>query len=97
METPNERTHVESYSEQKSVKQTRIWFMFYNLKEATFCFDDNLLLAFCQSASWGSHLEGFYNSLKGVPRGAVYFSAATPSLGSSTHPKPSPSLFFLVW
>lgn len=68
--------------------------MFYKFKVATFCFDDNLLLAFCQSASWGSHLEGFYNSLEGVPQGAVYFSAATPSLCGSTHPKPPPQSSF---
>ena len=47
------------------------------------------LLAFFQSASWGSHLEWFSNSLEGVPRGAEHLLAALPSLCGPTHHRPS--------
>ena len=61
---------MESCSNQKSVKQNKMYiFRFYILQSShplprwQLC----TLLAFSQPASWGSHLECFYNSLEGVP------------------------------
>ena len=50
---------------------------------------DCTLLAFSQSASWGSHLKWFSSSLEGVLCSAEHLVAALPSLCVPTHPKPS--------
>ncbi len=69
--------------------QNVLYFRFF--KVATFLLWWQLctLLAFSQSASWGSHLEWFTSSLEGVPRGAEHLFAALPSLCGPTQHKPS--------
>ena len=75
---------MESCSNQKSVKQIKIYFIFEILQLATLCLDDSF------AHSWHSlnqlHLECFSNSLEGVPTYAVHLLAAFPSLCSPTHP-----------
>ena len=78
---------MESYSNQKSVKQIKIYFTFEILQIATLCLDDSF------ANSWHSliqlHLECFSNTLEGGPTYAEHLLAAFPSLRSLTHPKPS--------
>ena len=75
---------MESRSNQKSVKQMKIYFRFF--KVATLCLDESF------AHSWHSlnqvQLECFSNSLEGAPTYAEHL-AAFPSLCSTTHPKPS--------
>ena len=71
-----------SCSNQKSVKQIKIYFVFENLQIATLCLDDSF------AHSWHSlnqlHLECFSNCLEGVPTYAEHLLAAFPSLCSPT-------------
>ena len=75
---------MESFSNQKSVKQIQIYFILEILQIAT---DDSF------AHSWYSlnqlHLECFSNSLEGVPTYTEHLLAAFPSLCGPTHPKPS--------
>ena len=61
---------MESCSNQKSVKQIKIYFIFEILQIATLCLDDSF------AHSWHSlnqlHLECFTNSLERVPTYAVH-------------------------
>ena len=76
---------MESCSNQKSVKQIKIYFRFF--KVATLCLEDSF------THSWHFlnqlHLECFFNSLEGVPTYAEQLLAAFASLCGPTHPKPS--------
>ena len=76
---------MESCSNQKSVKQIKICFIFF--KVATLCLEDSF------SHSWHSlnqlHLECFSNSLERVPTYDEHLLDAFPSLCGPTHPKPS--------
>ena len=78
---------MESCSNQKSVKQIKIYFIFEILQIATLSLDDSF------AHSWHSlnqlHLECFSKSLEGVPTYAEILVAAIPSLCGTTHPKSS--------
>ena len=80
----HEITHMELCSNQKSVKQIKLYFRFF--KVATLCLDDSF------AHSWHSlnqvHEKCFSNSFDGVPTYAEHLLAAIPSLGP-TPPKPS--------
>ena len=80
---------MESYSNQKSVKQIKIYFIFYILQIATLCLDDSF--AHSRHSLNQLHLECFSNSLDGVPTHAEPLLAAFSSLCCLTHPKPSQS------
>ena len=76
---------MESWINQKRVKQIIIYFRFF--KVATLCLDDSF------AQSWHSlnqiHLEGFSNSLEGVSTYAEHLLDAFASLSGSTPLKPS--------
>ena len=76
---------MESWSNQKSVKQIKIYFRFFKI--ATLCLYDSF------AHSWHSlnqlHLECFSNSLEGVPTYAENLLTSFPSLCGPIHPKPS--------
>ena len=76
---------MESCSNQKSVKQIKIYFRFF--KVDTLCLDDSFV------HSWHSlhqpNEEYFSNSLERVPTYAEHLLDAFPSLCGPTHPKPS--------
>ena len=75
---------MESCSNQKSVKQIKMYLIFEILQIATLCLDDIF------AHSWHSlnqlHLECFSNRLEGVPTYAEHLLAAFPSL-CRTHAK----------
>ena len=74
---------MESCSNQKSVKQIKLYFRF--LKVDTLCLDDSFV------HSWHSlnqlHLECFFNSLEGLPTYAEHLLVSFHSLCGPTHPK----------
>ena len=74
---------MESYSNQKSVKQIKIYLEIVQI--ATLCLVDSF------ANSWHSlnqlHEECDSNSLEGVPTYAEHLLAAFPSLCGPTHPK----------
>ena len=74
-------------SNQKGVKQIKIYFIFEIFQIAILCLDDSF------THSWHSlnklHLECFSNSLEGVPTYAEHLLAAIPSLCRPTLPKTS--------
>ena len=76
---------MESCSNQTSVKQMKIYFIFF--KVATLSLDDSF------AHSWHSlnqlNLECFSNSLEGVLTYAEHLLAAFPSHCCTTHPKQS--------
>jgi hypothetical protein len=76
---------MESFSNQISVKQMKIYCRFY--KVATFCLDESF--AHSLHSLKQLHEEYFSNSLEGVPTYAEHLLAAFPSLCGPTHPKPS--------
>ena len=78
---------MESYSNQKIVKQTKYIVYLKFFKVDTLCLEDSF------AHSWHSlnqiHMECFSNSLEGIPTYAEHLLAACPSLCGPTHPKPS--------
>ena len=74
---------MESCSNQKSVKQIKIYFRFF--KGATLCLDDS----FAHTWHYLNQLHLESNSLEGVCTYAEQLLSAFPSLCGPTHPKPS--------
>ena len=76
---------MESCSNQKSVKQVKIYFRFFKI--APLCLYDSF------AHSWHSlnqlYMECFPNSLEVVPTYAEHLLAAFPSLCGPIQPKPS--------
>ena len=78
---------MDSCSNQKGIKQIKIYLIFEILPIATLCLDDSFAHS-CNSLNQ-LHLKCFPNSLEGVPTYAEHLLATFPSLCGPTHLKPS--------